>query len=91
MHKEELAMKVLVHLNHGVDKSYMLNFGRRVTKEDIAFILKKHDDRAVEALLGYAVSLTAQKTEVPQEKRQTAGFEADYVVSQHGYTTERLA
>ena len=48
-------MKVLVHLNHGVDKSYLLNFGKNVTKPTISRMLKDDKKDAVESLLKYAL------------------------------------
>ena len=84
-------MRVLVHLNHGVDRSYMLNFGESVTKKDVAEILGSDEDDVAEALLGYAATKSAFKIEVPVQDRKKAEFEADFTVSQHGYSTERLA
>ena len=84
-------MKVLVHLNHGVDRSYLLNFGKSVTKKDIAKLLRNGEDYGAEALLSYAAIKSAFKVEVPVQDRKKAEFEADYTVSQHGYISERLA
>ena len=84
-------MKVLVHLNHGVDKSYLLNFGKNVTKPTINRMLKDDKKDAVESMLKYALIAGIDKVEVtPSEVRKTE-FEADFIVSQRGYIAERLA
>lgn len=84
-------MKVLVHLNHGVDRSYLLNFGKSVTKKDVEKLLDEGENDAVEALLGFAAAKSIFKIEVPIQERKKTEFEADYTVSQHGYISERLA
>ncbi len=84
-------MRVLVHLNHGVDRSYMLNFGKDVTKKDVAKLLRSGEDYGAEALLSYATAKSAFQIEVPIQDRKKAEFEADLTVSQHGYSIERLA
>lgn len=84
-------MKVLVHLNHGVDKSYLLNFGKKATKQVIGRMLKDDKKDAVESMLKYALIAGIDKVEVtPSEIRKTE-FEVDYTISQHGYIAERLA
>lgn len=84
-------MKVVVHLNHGNDRSYLLNFGKSVTKKDIAKLLNDERKDAAETLLGYAALKSAFKIEIPTQDRQKAELAADYTVSQHGYIAERLA
>ncbi len=85
-------MKVLVHLNHGIDKSYMLNFGNRITKVAIKKVLYLGQDDAAQAIYGYAEILgSVQKIEVPETKKKSAGLEADFVVGHQGYIAERLA
>ena len=84
-------MKVLVHLNHGVDKSYLLNFGENATRRTINRMLKNDKKDAVESMLKYALIAGIDKVEVtPSEVRKTE-FEADFIVSQRGYIAERLA
>ena len=85
-------MKVLVHLNHGIDKSYMLNFGNKVKKEDIKKVLHLGQDDAAKAIYGYANLLeSVQKIEIPDKGKVKAGFEVDFVVGHQGYIAERLA
>ena len=74
-------MKVLVHLNHGVDKSYMLDFGSRVTKKEMISVMRLGPMNATQAILGYASLLkTVTKTEVSHDQRVRANSEADFVV-----------
>jgi len=85
-------MKVLVHLNHGIDKSYMLDFGNKVKKMDIKKVLRLGQNDAAQAIYGYAEILgSVRKIEVPQTKKKSAGSEADFVVGHQGYISERLA
>ena len=85
-------MKVLVHLNHGVDKSYLLNFGNRVTKGAIKKVLHLGQDDAAQAIFGYANVLeNVQKIEVPEIWKKSAALDADFVVGHQGYIAERLA
>lgn len=86
------TMKVLVHLNHGIDKSYMLNFGNKVKKGDIKKVLHLGQDDAAAAIYGYAnLHKSVQKIEVPDQGKMKAGLEADFVVGHQGYIAERLA
>jgi hypothetical protein len=84
-------MKVLVHLNHGVDKSYLLNFGKAATKQTVNRMLKDDKKDAVESLLKYALIAGIDKFEITPAEVKKTEFEADFTVSQHGYTSERLA
>ena len=85
-------MKVLVHLNHGVDKSYMLDFGNRINKDAVKKVLRLGQDDAAQAIYGYANLLdSVQKTEVPETRKKSAGLDADFVVGHQGYISERLA
>ena len=82
-------MKILVHLNHGADKSYLLGFaGRITTRQEVKAILKdRNEDRAITTLFAHS----ARRVPVSPKDRQKAEGIADFVVSQHGYTAERLA
>ena len=85
-------MKVLVHLNHGIDKSYLLNFGNKVKKGDINNVLHLGQDDAAKAIYSYALlSESVQKIEIPDNEKGNAGLEADFVVGHQGYIAERLA
>ena len=85
-------MKVLIHLNHGADKSYLLNFGNRVTKDAIKKVLRLGQDDAAQAIYGYANILeNVQKIEVPEIWKKSAALHADFVVGHQGYISERLA
>ncbi len=86
-------MKVLMHLNHGVNKSYMIDFGSSVTHRDVTRLLTEGEDKAVKSLLCYASIRKANKIEVTGSSRRIrkAACQADFTVSQHGYTAQRLA
>ena len=74
-------MTVLVHLNHGVDKSYMLHFGNKVTKRAIREVMRLGQDDAAQAIYGYANLLdSVRKTKIPDKEKSCAGLEADFVV-----------
>ncbi len=85
-------MKVVVHLNHGIDKSYMLNFGNKVKKEEIKKVLELGEDDAAHAIYSYArISKSVQMIELGEKEKQKAGHQADFVVGHQGYIAERLA
>ena len=85
-------MKILVHLNHGTDKSYMLNFGNRITKGAIEHILRLGHVDASQAIYGYAEILgSVEKAEIPVNQKGKAGLEADFVVGHQGYVSQKLA
>lgn len=74
-------MKILVYLNHGIDKSYLLHFGNRVRKEDIEKVVRLGKDTAASAIYGYAsLYASVRKIEVPEEDRVQASLAADFVV-----------
>lgn len=81
------AMKVLVHLNHGLNKTYLLHFNRRMTRETIRQILTADDSVATQML----ILASAKKVEVAAEEKISAERSADFVISQQGYTAEKLA
>lgn len=82
-------MKILVHLNHGVDKSYMLNFGNRVRKEDIKEVLQLGQNDAAQVIFGYASLLECvEKVEIPEKEKNKAGFKADFIVGHQGRIAE---
>ncbi len=79
-------MKVLVHLNHGVDKSYLLAFRREdITKDELKSLIDG-DAKAVDKLFIKAT----QRVEISPKDLPKAGRTADFVISHHGYTAERL-
>ena len=78
-------MKVVVHLRElGMEKTYMIDFGRRVTKRDMAKLLPKGENEAVAVLLAYSRCLkSVKKFEILQENRFAAESIADFVVRQY--------
>ena len=81
-------MKVLVHLNHGINKSYLLCFERNMTAQSIKEILGCTDpDHAIKRLLMYS----SKRMEVSPKDRQKAEKLAHFTISQRGYTFEQLA
>jgi hypothetical protein len=83
---------VLVHMNNQENKSYLLDFEKKITKQDLMKLLEGDKKNGVDSLLGYADAFLTpvQRVEVSPEGRQRALFDADLIVSQ-GYTSERLA
>ena len=80
-------MKVLVHMNHGSDKSYLLSFDREMTAKGLKVILEDTDpDHAIERLMLYS----AGRVEVKPKDRHKAEGLANFTISQHGCTLERL-
>ena len=79
-------MKVLMHLNHGRDETYLLVFPRSVTTRKIKEILEGDRQTAMCALL----MASRIKIKILPQERQKAGLIADFVVSEK-YTSERLA
>ena len=79
-----MAMKVLLDLlKNGSKMTYMIDFGKSVTQEDMAKLLKKDESEVVATLLGYSRCLrSAKKLEVGEEDRAEAEAVADFVVRQ---------
>lgn len=84
-------MKVLVHLNNGNQNSYLLNFGKSATKKAICRILDDGKKDSVDALFGYAQVAGIEKVKIVPSEIKKIEINADFTVSQHGYTAERLA
>ncbi len=80
-------MTVLVHLNHGIERSYLLAFEKSMSKDEVRGILNGDESGAAQALLMKSI----KQVEIPSKDRQKAEAAADFVVSQYGYTSERLA
>ena len=85
-------MRVLVHLNHGINKSYMLDFGSRMNKNTVKQILRLWQEDAAQAMFCYASLFdNARKIEISNKEKGRAEFEADFVVGHQGYVAEKLA
>lgn len=80
------GMKVLVHLNHGRDQSYLLGFGQDMTKDKVRRILENDENKATEELL----LRSTKQIEVFSKDKRKAEAAADFIVSCHGYSMERL-
>ena len=81
-------MKVLIRLNHGLDKSLLLDLKESVSPGSIREILDSADqERAVQQLLAGA----AHVHEISPQDKQKAQNLADFVMGPHGCVTERLA
>jgi len=85
--REGETMKVLVHLNHGLDKSYLLGFEHLGAKEVRAILENSNEDLAIQKLM----ACSTKQDEIAPNKKQQAQNLADFTLSQHGYTIERLA
>lgn len=85
---EGLEMKIVVHLNHGVDKSYLLVFGKNaISRSEVRELVERNDDSAAKLLM----LQSDQRHELTQTEIRRAEFAADFVMNQHGYSSERLA
>ena len=80
-------MKVLIHLNHGLDKSYLLGFENLKAQEVRTILESSSEDLAIQRLMAKA----SQRVEIAPKEKQRAQNLADFTLSQHGYTIERLA
>ncbi len=81
-------MKIVVHLNHGVDKSYLLVFGKNsITRDQVRQIINQNDDISAKQL----IFKSGERYELNPSEARRAEMVADFVVSQHGYSAERLA
>ncbi|MBI2095593.1 MAG: hypothetical protein HYT89_05450 [Candidatus Omnitrophica bacterium] len=81
-------MKVLIHLNRGERGSYLLSFKGNAAARRVKTILRDpNQDRMLRTLLMQSV----RRVEVASRDRKKAEASARFVVSQRGYTAERLA
>lgn len=81
-------MKVLIRLNHGLDKSLLLDLKESVPPKKVRKILDSADqERAIQQLLADA----AHVQEIPPQDKMKAQSLADFVMGPHGSVTERLA
>ncbi len=82
-------LKVLVNLNHGSDKSFLLLYGSSITADQLkAIIDDPDDDRAIRMLMQCA----SNYEEISQKDRRRLESEAAFTVNQQsGYTVQRLA
>ena len=80
-------MKVLVHLNHTINKSFMLAFGQGTTPGKVRAILENaSQEAAIQTLLLRAAS----RVEIPAPQKRRAQAAADFTITE-SYTLERLA
>ena len=79
-------MKVLVHLNHSRNKSYLLSFPK---KTKVRKILEGDcHDLAIQKLLAHS----NKRIEIPKKHKQRAQALAHFTISHRGgYIAERLA
>ncbi len=78
-------MRILVHLNHGCDKSVMMDFGRNLNKPTVKKLLKDGVDSTVKSLFGYAnISDAVRQVEIAAENIKQARIKADVTIDQHG-------
>lgn len=84
----ESSMKILVHLNHNQDKSYLLYFGKNLGAKQVQRLLKDQGHRnTIRELMARS---TDRLKVLPQEKKIAQAL-ADFTISQRGYTAQRLA
>ena len=81
-------MKILVHFNNGVDKSYLFVVDRKVAEEKFRELLATREaEEVISELVGYSSAMI----EIQPEDRKRFELLADFTLSQHEYTAERLA
>lgn len=81
-------MKILIHFNHGVDKSLLFVLDRKATEEKLrSFLEAKGAEQLIQDLVGYSCAMI----EIEPDDRKRMELVADFTLSQHGYTAERLA
>ena len=80
-------MKIVVHLNDGVDKSYLLVFDRTaISRREAKLLVDRNDDAAAKLL----ILQSNKRHELAPEDIKRAEFGADFVMSRRGYSAERL-
>lgn len=86
-------MKVLVHLNHGCDKSVLMHFGQSLNEQTVKKLLKKDGiDSTVSVLQTYArISNAVRQVEIEPAGIMKAEREADLTIDQHGTGSVRFA
>ncbi len=80
-------MKVLIHLNHGINKTFLLSLKSYVTTGRVRKILADANKTVTSHLLKH----TAAINEISPKNKKKAQGKADFIVSENGYTLERLA
>ena len=81
-------MKILIHFNHGVDKSVLFVLDRKATEGKLRGVLEsKGAEQLIQDLVGYSSAMI----EIDPTDRKRFELLADFTLSQHGYTSERLA
>ena len=82
----EADMKVLVHLNHGIDKSVMMDFGNKLDVNTLMKMVNKGGvQNTVESLVGYARVSSIPQVEIKPTLNKLAKAESqcDVMLSQH--------
>ncbi len=81
-------MKIIVHLNDNIDKSYLLVFNKKMVSRDrIKRLIDRNDHASAKSLLRHS---NQSHILLPSQKRK-AEVIADFVMSPNGYCVERLA
>ena len=81
-------IRVLVHLNNGAPKSYLLTFGPDMPTERLKTILDDADpDRGIQRLMLNSVS----HIEIPPDRLRWSETQAQFTLSQKSYSVEQLA
>ena len=79
-------MKVFIHLDHGIDESYLLDFPESVTVGEVKGILEGRYDTAIPLLM----TKSRKKALISRRDRKKAKDAADFTLTE-SYLAERLA
>lgn len=83
-----VVVKVIIRMNHGSNKSYLLNFEGRACKIAQTILQSNANQNSkIQKLMMFAGS----RQEMDKQIRRENSFLAHYTISQSGYTAERLA
>ena len=80
-------MKVLVRLNHDLEKSYLLGFKNSEIKSVRTLLESPNKDSAIPKLM----AKSTERIKITAKERRRVQNLADFTLSQHGYSIERLA
>ncbi len=80
-------MTVIVHLNHGINKSYLITMGNQITRGEVRRMVDRNDDDSLKTLITKSETMV----EISDKEKKMTERIADFIMSQQGYSAERLA
>lgn len=81
-------MKILVHLNHGSDKSYLLTFENPMNLEKLRLIL---EDKDHDRMIRWLMMASSKSVEVKPKDRKKLEAQSDITIRQDVYLIQKLA